>query len=843
MHFPEIPGYIIKSPLGRGNMATIYRAWQPSSKRTVALKVIGLGLNTDPALHERFMQEARAAQLIAHGGLLHVYDMGEYEGLHYLSMEYPAGGDLRAYIRRGLELSDAVRVIKEIAIALNYYAQGHVIHGDINPSSIFLREDSSAVIFCFGDCGQVDFDSKIAQMDSNMCDPRYMSPEQARSDLVDGRSDLYSLGIIFFEILAGYVPYNSDSADDHFLPDADEAIEIGLKHISEPIPRLPPEMAAFQPFIELALAKKPELRFQSGMEMIDALEKLEEEQYDLIYRRAATTLFPLSADGTRNAAIPTSFIAGRPVEPQHSSDLVLEVTQSPDPGLLGQTFACLEFPFTIGRSETAGLSLTGDDTISRRHAEILITENGFLLHDLGTNGTIVNGQMLKGEFSSLSFGSEIRLSDGTSLIARQHRDHEGLSPEGQTPNENPISVKRKSAHSKLHRVREPRVQIDNLVDPPPTPHIDENVQFTAYCPRQVRPETYTTVLAFAHLEQLPPDAPMDTPHPVEEVKRQARNVLGDEVETYRSSTQESLSAIPREGELIFVLELDGFRCNPARQTVFWEENVHRVEFRIKAAAALEGKTCRGQLRVFLGDILLAEVALRVLVTSTADAGQPSVTERLPLRRYRKIFASYCRRDLAIVEQFERYASGVGDKYLRDLVHLRAGEKWNEGLKRLIDEADVFQLFWSTNSMTSPFVREEWMYALSLDRTHFIRPLYWEEPFPEQLPDLPPQELRELHFNMLGRYVGSLPPDSDVPAKAPDADVLAKAPDADVLAKECYSEAYEIRSEIPKAGEQAQPLEHEKKNSRSPRGGNNNISTLPIYFIIFTLIVVAIALWL
>jgi hypothetical protein len=244
-------------------------------------------------------------------------------------------------------------------------------------------------------------------------------------------------------------------------------------------------------------------------------------------------------------------------------------------------------------------------------------------------------------------------------------------------------------------------------------------------------------------------------------------------------------AIPREGELIFVLDLPGFRCNPPRQSMLWEEYVHKVEFRIKAPGAMDGHTCRGHLRVFLGDILLAEVALRIAVSSQLKADKPAPPERVSAQRYRKIFASYSRRDMAIVEQFERYAAALGDRYLRDLVDLQAGEKWNDGLKRLIDEADVFQLFWSRNSMASPFVRDEWMYALSLNRENFIRPMYWEQPFPEAPPSLPPAELRELHFNLLGRYVSAVASDGGAAAIAetPAASESAAKPGIDLAQDE------------------------------------------------------------
>ncbi|MBN2594478.1 MAG: TIR domain-containing protein [Sedimentisphaerales bacterium] len=121
------------------------------------------------------------------------------------------------------------------------------------------------------------------------------------------------------------------------------------------------------------------------------------------------------------------------------------------------------------------------------------------------------------------------------------------------------------------------------------------------------------------------------------------------------------------------------------------------------------------------------------------------------RPFHKIFASYSRQDARIVECCERIMAALGHELLLDTKSLRSGEVWSEGLEGLIREADVFQLFWSHNSMYSPFVEQEWRYALSLQRNYFVRPTYWERPFPEDRSrNLPPPELARLHFHFLGQ---------------------------------------------------------------------------------------------
>jgi TIR domain len=129
--------------------------------------------------------------------------------------------------------------------------------------------------------------------------------------------------------------------------------------------------------------------------------------------------------------------------------------------------------------------------------------------------------------------------------------------------------------------------------------------------------------------------------------------------------------------------------------------------------------------------------------------------------YRKIFASYSHRDEAIVEQFEQLVDAFGDKYLRDVRDIRAGEKWNDRLQELIRDADIFQLFWSKNSMKSQFVKDEWNYALSLNKPNFIRPTFWEMPMPEdKQAGLPPAALLELQFKRVPIYS---PPPEPAPA--------------------------------------------------------------------------------
>jgi tetratricopeptide (TPR) repeat protein len=287
------------------------------------------------------------------------------------------------------------------------------------------------------------------------------------------------------------------------------------------------------------------------------------------------------------------------------------------------------------------------------------------------------------------------------------------------------------------------------------PPVGDDVQFTVYRPRAVVPDQWYTLIAFAHLAAKPSDAPADEPDPAEEVRRQAVRVLGErEAAKYRAVTQDAPQPVPREETLTFVPEVPGVEFNPPLRSFRWTESVHREEFRLRASLHLVGQTARGRLSVFLGDILLADVSLAIPVDQRGGTpAKDAPAEAEHARRYRKIFASYSHKDVHVVEQFEHLAQALGDAYLRDWKHLRAGEVWDARLLQMIEEADIFQLFWSRQAMESPHVRREYEYALSLNRPNFVRPTYWEDPLPsDPARNLPPETLLGLHFQRIGPFL-------------------------------------------------------------------------------------------
>ena len=296
--------------------------------------------------------------------------------------------------------------------------------------------------------------------------------------------------------------------------------------------------------------------------------------------------------------------------------------------------------------------------------------------------------------------------------------------------------------------------------------VDDDVQFTVYRPRAARPEHTERLVAFAHKsEEYEEDGKLVDP--AAEVARLAEEVLGD-LSGQVTTTQDADAPIARGDVLRFVPVVPGVHFNPVALEFQWLRGVHREVFEFVAGRELDGQTVTGRLSVYVGLRLVADVTLRIRVDSTAA---DAVQERSHGRVYGKVFPSYSHQDAVVVAQITAAAETLGHEYLRDVDRLRAGQVWQRELEQFIEQADVFQLFWSPASMMSPHVHHEWDYALSLNRPDFVRPVYWQEPRPTAPPDLPPPELDRLHFAYLGGLARAAPA-AVAPLTAPSAPVTA-----------------------------------------------------------------------
>jgi serine/threonine-protein kinase PpkA len=260
--FVQIPGYEIEREIGRGGMATVYRAVQHSLGRQVAIKVLARGFDDQDEFAQRFKKEGRILAQLLHPNIVTIYDIGVSEDDQlFLSMEYLSDGTLRDRIKLGLSFDCAIQIARSIAKALGYAHEKGVIHRDVKPSNIMFRHDGTPVLTDFGVARMVIGSSTVHTMTGlTVGSPGYMSPEQAMGQNAMIQSDLYGLGVVLYEMLTGHPPYQ-----------ADNPLTIILKHLHDPIPKLPREHANLQPILNKLLAKKPTDRYQDAGDFLRAL--------------------------------------------------------------------------------------------------------------------------------------------------------------------------------------------------------------------------------------------------------------------------------------------------------------------------------------------------------------------------------------------------------------------------------------------------------------------------------------------------------------------------------------------------------------------------------------------
>jgi serine/threonine-protein kinase PpkA len=249
----QIPGFRLIRMLGEGGMATVHLAVQESLDREVALKVMSPTLAANAAFCEQFMKEGRIAAKLTHPHLMTVHDIGEENGVYYLASEYLPAGTLRDRME-GIGVAEALEIACDVAAGLAYAHENGFVHRDVKPGNIMFRADGTAVLADFGIAKAIKT-AASQTMTGNQAigTPDYMSPEQAQANPVDGRSDLYSLGAVLFECLAGHKPYR-----------AGDPYTVALMHVTEPVPKLPDQLQWLQPLIDRLMAKNPDARFMNG---------------------------------------------------------------------------------------------------------------------------------------------------------------------------------------------------------------------------------------------------------------------------------------------------------------------------------------------------------------------------------------------------------------------------------------------------------------------------------------------------------------------------------------------------------------------------------------------------
>src|SRR2546421_11381338 len=258
--------YRLEARIGSGGMSTVYRALDETLQRQVAIKLMNREVATDSDQLERFRREARAVAQLSHPHIVGVIDAGEDEGRPYIVFEYVEGETLKERIRRmgRLPIPEAVAYAIEIARALGAAHARHIVHRDVKPQNVLIDEEGSAKVTDFGIARTLEEDGLTA--DGRVLGTTdYVSPEQALGQPVTGQSDLYSLGIVLYEMLAGEVPFKGENQ-----------VAVAMKHVREELPdiqRLRPEAsAALAAVIERATAKRHEDRYANDAELIADLE-------------------------------------------------------------------------------------------------------------------------------------------------------------------------------------------------------------------------------------------------------------------------------------------------------------------------------------------------------------------------------------------------------------------------------------------------------------------------------------------------------------------------------------------------------------------------------------------
>jgi len=269
LNYPDIPGYKILSELGRGGIATVYLAVQESLDRQVALKVMSPLLAMEPDYAERFIREGRTVAQLSHSNIITVYDIGLQKHQLFIAMEYIAGSGMRTLMQDHVNDPEwALSIAGQIALALGYAHTVGIVHRDVKPENILFRENGSAVLTDFGIAKTISSNTNLTRAGTIIGTPKYMSPEQTDGLGNDPRTDIYSLGIILFEMLTGNVPYDSENS-----------MAVLYAHVHAPIPDLPDELSDLQPLLNNLLAKKAEDRSDDCDELAEIIRITRRERH------------------------------------------------------------------------------------------------------------------------------------------------------------------------------------------------------------------------------------------------------------------------------------------------------------------------------------------------------------------------------------------------------------------------------------------------------------------------------------------------------------------------------------------------------------------------------------
>ncbi len=261
----SLPGYTLQEQIGHGGSAEVHLGVDDETGQRVAIKIVRTNPATPSVEALRFLHGAELNAAIHHKNVAEVFAHGSCAAGAYQVAEFLPGGDLATRLQRGMHIQALLKVIKDVARALDHIHAQDIVHRDVKPENVLFRGNGAAVLTDFGIAEYVSeaSDSTMTNNGTVIGTPEYMSPEQAAGRAIDGRSDVYSLGVVFYRMLTGELPYRADTA-----------VSLGVKHLQDPIPRLPGYLSMFQGVVDQALAKRPDQRFASGAAFVAALDAL-----------------------------------------------------------------------------------------------------------------------------------------------------------------------------------------------------------------------------------------------------------------------------------------------------------------------------------------------------------------------------------------------------------------------------------------------------------------------------------------------------------------------------------------------------------------------------------------
>ncbi|MBE6107026.1 MAG: Stk1 family PASTA domain-containing Ser/Thr kinase [Erysipelotrichaceae bacterium] len=425
--------YMIVKHIGSGGMADVYVAMDTLLNREVAVKVLRGELSNDPVALLRFQREAQASCALIHPNIVEIYDVGEDNGAHFLVMEYIRGKTLKQliHLRGALAIDEAVAIMKQLVSATHEAHKRGIIHRDIKPQNVLVKDDGTIKMVDFGIALAHDA-LQLTQSDSVMGSVHYLAPELAKGEQATVQSDIYALGIVFFELLSGQVPFS-----------ADQPVQVALKHIREEMPSIKSMIVDVPQSVEniilKATVKKKEYRYRSALEMyqdcstcLSEMRRNEEKiVFDVMEEKGESTIVMDQVKDVRSASKKKSSKSSKKKSntAKHAGYAVLIIALI----VLAAAAIVVMLFLTNGFSGNRTAAVPGCVGMSVQECETVVSEAGLQLNtsnivyeltDTTKEGIII--EMIPEEGTELEKGSHVRIkvSKGTYLVMN---DYVGLN--------------------------------------------------------------------------------------------------------------------------------------------------------------------------------------------------------------------------------------------------------------------------------------------------------------------------------------------------------------------------------------------------------------------------------